>query len=194
MVLTHPVMFSVVFVRRVCTYLETHEVSAVAGLDAWLPCNVTSSNSGDDEERPVALILWYKDNSSTPVYTVDARSGSLLQGARHFPGEDEVAARLSFDAGQQPAVLRVSRVEAEDAGVYRCRVDYRQARTENTWSTLRVIAWFGFVSGFKVVFPLVSVKMTGGGGTMYAIPDEDELLAVHLEDSQWKWETLLKWL
>ncbi|XP_077563901.1 neural cell adhesion molecule 2-like [Haemaphysalis longicornis] len=126
-------------IGRVQGFAETHEVSAVAGLDAWLPCNVTSSNSGDDEERPVALILWYKDNSSTPVYTVDARSGSLLQGARHFPGEDEVAARLSFDAGQQPAVLRVSRVEAEDAGVYRCRVDYRQARTENTWSTLRVI-------------------------------------------------------
>ncbi|KAH9367802.1 hypothetical protein HPB48_003230 [Haemaphysalis longicornis] len=120
-------------------FAETHEVSAVAGSDAWLPCNVTHSNASDDEDRPVALILWYKDNSSTPVYTVDARSGTLLQGARHFPGEDEVAARLSFDAGQQPAVLRVARVEAEDAGVYRCRVDYRQARTENTWSTLRVI-------------------------------------------------------
>ncbi|KAL3220524.1 hypothetical protein MRX96_029801 [Rhipicephalus microplus] len=114
------------------------EVTAVAGGDAWLPCNITPDGN---EERPVALILWYKDNSSTPVYTVDARWGSLLQGARHFPSEEdeELAARMSFEASHQPALLRVTRVEAEDAGVYRCRVDYRQARTEVTYSELRVI-------------------------------------------------------
>ncbi|KAK8776389.1 hypothetical protein V5799_030266 [Amblyomma americanum] len=114
------------------------EVTAVVGGDAWLPCNVAADS---DEERTVGLVLWYKDNSSTPVYTVDARWGSLLQGARHFPGEEEVelAARLSFDARHQPALLRVARVEAEDAGVYRCRVDYRQARTEVTLAALRVI-------------------------------------------------------
>ncbi|XP_049524613.1 hemicentin-2-like [Dermacentor silvarum] len=114
------------------------EVTAVAGGDAWLPCNITPDGN---EERPVALILWYKDNSSTPVYTVDARWGSLLQGARHFPSEEdeELAARMSFEAGHQPALLRVTRVQAEDAGIYRCRVDYRQARTEVTFSVLRVI-------------------------------------------------------
>ncbi|XP_049272205.1 hemicentin-2 [Rhipicephalus sanguineus] len=114
------------------------EVTTVAGGDAWLPCNITPDGN---EERPVALILWYKDNSSTPVYTVDARWGSLLQGARHFPSEEdeELAARMSFEASHQPALLRVTRVEAEDAGVYRCRVDYRQARTEVTYTALRVI-------------------------------------------------------
>ncbi|KAK8769637.1 hypothetical protein V5799_013898, partial [Amblyomma americanum] len=46
---------------------------------------------------------------------------------------------MSFDGGHQPALLRVSRVQAEDAGLYRCRVDYRQARTQVTLSALRVI-------------------------------------------------------
>ncbi|XP_077484631.1 neural cell adhesion molecule 2-like [Amblyomma americanum] len=112
------------------------EVTAVAGGGAWLPCNITLSG---DSDRPVALVLWYRDNSTTPVYTVDARWGGLHQGARHFPGEDDLAARLSFDASRQPALLRLSRVETGDAGVYRCRVDYRQARTEVTLLVLRVI-------------------------------------------------------
>ncbi|KAL1422702.1 hypothetical protein MTO96_003785 [Rhipicephalus appendiculatus] len=97
----------------------------VVGGDAWLPCNVTPAAG---KERPVALVLWYKDNASTPVYTVDARWGSLLQGARHFPGEEELADRLSFDGAHQPALLRVSHVEPEDAGMYRCRVDYLPPR------------------------------------------------------------------
>ncbi|XP_075748770.1 kin of IRRE-like protein 2 isoform X2 [Rhipicephalus microplus] len=112
------------------------EITSVVGGDAWLPCNVTPAAG---KERPVALVLWYKDNASTPVYTVDARWGSLLQGARHFPGEEELADRLSFDGVHQPALLRVSHVEPEDAGMYRCRVDYRQARTAVTLSLLHVI-------------------------------------------------------
>ncbi|KAH7985111.1 hypothetical protein HPB52_024317 [Rhipicephalus sanguineus] len=101
------------------------EITAVVGGDAWLPCNVTPAAG---KERPVALVLWYKDNASTPVYTVDARWGSLLQGARHFPGEEELADRLTFDGAHQPALLRVSHVEPEDAGMYRCRVDYLPPR------------------------------------------------------------------
>lgn len=109
------------------------EVIAVLDQDALIPCNITE----DTEDKAVALILWYKDNSSTPIYTIDARTRDLVQ-AKHFPGEDMVG-RLTFDATQQPPVLRVSSVERDDSGYFRCRVDYRQARTENKVVSLRVV-------------------------------------------------------
>ncbi|XP_064471420.1 hemicentin-2-like [Ornithodoros turicata] len=116
-----------------CAGSLTYEL-AVAGSGAELPCNVTTS---PDDEWAVALVLWYKDNASTPLYTLDSRSGDL-NTARHFPAES-IAGRARYDVSRQPTVLRMSGVMESDAGQYRCRVDYRQARTENQLVELRVI-------------------------------------------------------
>ena len=40
-------------------------VSAVRGSSVELPCNITAPIFGDK----VRLVLWFKDNSSLPIYT-----------------------------------------------------------------------------------------------------------------------------
>lgn len=109
-------------------------VTSVVQGNADLPCNVTHL---PEENKAVALILWYKDNSSTPIYTIDARTGDFSM-AKHFPTEDLVG-RAVFDSSAQPTLLKFTGVVIEDAGQYRCRVDYRQARTENQLTSLKVI-------------------------------------------------------
>src|SRR2546426_362214 len=56
----------------------TLTVYGVVGGKAALPCNITSPTVDD----AVSLILWYKEESSTPIYSLDARKGNLDQ-ARH---------------------------------------------------------------------------------------------------------------
>uniref|UniRef100_T1JTY1 Ig-like domain-containing protein n=1 Tax=Tetranychus urticae TaxID=32264 RepID=T1JTY1_TETUR len=40
-----------------------------------LPCDVTAPTSDDS----VALVLWYKDDALAPIYTIDARKGTIEQ-------------------------------------------------------------------------------------------------------------------
>lgn len=51
---------------------ETASISSSAILNGkiQLPCDV--STNADDS---VALVLWYKDDSLSPIYTIDARKG-----------------------------------------------------------------------------------------------------------------------
>jgi len=48
-------------------------------------------------------------------------------------------ARATFDAGRKPARLLVERVRPEEAGVYRCRVDFRTAQTRNALVNVSII-------------------------------------------------------
>ena len=45
------------------------EVYGVVSGSAHLPCNITSPTPGDSAR----LVLWYKDESPQPVYSLDAR-------------------------------------------------------------------------------------------------------------------------
>lgn len=44
---------------------------ALANGKASLPCDISTASADDS----VALILWYKDDSLAPIYTIDARKG-----------------------------------------------------------------------------------------------------------------------
>lgn len=48
--------------------------SAVINGKVSLPCDISPANSDDS----VALILWYKDDSLAPIYTIDARKGEHI--------------------------------------------------------------------------------------------------------------------
>ncbi|GIY62644.1 uncharacterized protein CEXT_510041 [Caerostris extrusa] len=65
-------------------------VIGVAGSPVSLPCNITPPGE-EDAEDAIALVLWYKDESTTPIYSLDARQGSLDQ-ARHA-AKDSLNAR-----------------------------------------------------------------------------------------------------
>ncbi|XP_022257956.1 nephrin-like, partial [Limulus polyphemus] len=108
------------------------EFTALVGRYAELPCNVSRPGSDD----AVSLVLWYRADVNAPIYSVDARNGKLM-AAKHFSSEI-LGNRALFDLRTQPAIMRIEPVEEKDAGEYRCRVDYRWARTMNSAVTLSV--------------------------------------------------------
>ncbi|XP_022659379.1 uncharacterized protein LOC111249595 isoform X4 [Varroa destructor] len=157
--------------------------TAVAGGAVSLPCSLAPV---PDEDNEVALVLWYKDDISAPLFTVDARGIGDLQSARQS-SLDQLKERANFilisspshisasttgysnsnyrsiwqisqastkhrpplpaSAGAHPgtpttgfaAHLHVQPVRESDEGEYRCRVDFKRARSVNTVVNLRVI-------------------------------------------------------
>ncbi|XP_022257833.1 hemicentin-2-like [Limulus polyphemus] len=97
-----------------------------------LPCNITAI----PEDDIPTLVFWYKNNITTPIYTLDARKGSLSL-ARHASVYEAV--RVYFATDTEPAVLRFKKLNRGDQGSYRCRADFDRARTRYTDSVLKVI-------------------------------------------------------
>uniref|UniRef100_A0A6P6YES9 Synaptogenesis protein syg-2-like n=1 Tax=Dermatophagoides pteronyssinus TaxID=6956 RepID=A0A6P6YES9_DERPT len=77
-----------------------------------LPCDIQPPTMDDQ----IVLVLWYKDDELAPILTLDVRK---IHG--------------------RPAHLSIDPVAASDEGDYRCRVDFRKARTINTVISLKVI-------------------------------------------------------
>ncbi|RWS12225.1 nephrin-like protein, partial [Dinothrombium tinctorium] len=111
----------------------TGTVIGVTGGKVALPCNITPPTADD----AVSLILWYKDESTTPIYSLDARKGNLDQ-ARHAQSEN-LMTRSYMNTIQKPATLLLQSLVEDDAGEYRCRVDFRKARTRNFIVFLKLI-------------------------------------------------------
>ncbi|XP_022237902.1 synaptogenesis protein syg-1-like [Limulus polyphemus] len=107
--------------------------TAVVGGKVALPCDI-SSPAADDV---AVLILWYRGESAQPIYTLDARKGKVNQ-ARQLVSSN-LENRAYFNMINRPAFLQLDPVRLDDAGEYRCRVDFRKARTINTVITLKVI-------------------------------------------------------
>ncbi|GFQ89341.1 ig-like domain-containing protein [Trichonephila clavata] len=97
-----------------------------------LPCDISPPSADDG----VALILWYKDEAPSPIYTLDARQGTLEQARQS--AVSTLDHRAYFNMINRPAFLQLDPVQEEDAGEYRCRVDFHKARTVNTVITLKV--------------------------------------------------------
>ncbi|XP_076341490.1 CXADR-like membrane protein [Tachypleus tridentatus] len=98
-----------------------------------LPCDISSPSVNDS----AALVLWYKDDSAQPIYTLDARRGNVDQA--HQSSSPQLESRAYFNMINRPAFLQLDPVKEDDAGEYRCRVDFHKARTVNTVITLKVI-------------------------------------------------------
>jgi len=122
------------------------EIEAVQGGEARLPCDLVPSQPGDS----VYLVLWYKKDDKTPIYSYDSRS-SGAGGAPDLWSEPSVFGdRAKFidynglqqSSGQpaQPAVLSISDVSKfHDEGEFTCRVDFRQSPTKYHRVRLAVI-------------------------------------------------------
>ncbi|XP_067138004.1 neural cell adhesion molecule 2-like isoform X2 [Centruroides vittatus] len=109
------------------------EYQAVFGGKVVLPCNVSIRTVEED----ISIILWYKGDFGVPIYTLDSRK-STLQNAKHFPST-ELDSRAHFDVTSKIPRLVLDPVKIEDAGEYKCRVDYRRSRTVLRRLRLRVI-------------------------------------------------------
>lgn len=72
------------------------------------------------------------------VFSVDARERDFGVAER-WSDESVFASRAYFLPERKPAELGVDRVKDTDQGVYRCRVDFKQAQTRNSRVNLTVI-------------------------------------------------------
>ncbi|XP_022238347.1 protein turtle-like [Limulus polyphemus] len=115
--------------------IQTKPPLTVIGLEGEkveIPCNITAI----PEEDIPTLVFWYKDNITTPIYTLDARRGSL---SRALHASIYKVTRVYFATDTEPAVLRFRSLNSSDQGSYRCRADFNRARTRYTDSVLKVI-------------------------------------------------------
>ncbi|XP_022249071.1 kin of IRRE-like protein 3 [Limulus polyphemus] len=99
------------------------EIYTLVGHPAQLPCDISPAFPSDE----VSLVLWYNNKSPSPVYSLDARQGSLSY-SRHWRS-DELASRAYFNIKDVPAHLTLDPVTEGDEGVFTCRVDFHKART-----------------------------------------------------------------
>ncbi|EDV93890.1 hemicentin-2 [Drosophila grimshawi] len=125
----------VIFVRAIAGLKDAfvHTVDSLIGENVYLPCNVTT-NDGDE----AVLILWYRDDKGTPIYSVDMRAGTS-KAPKRWSDDVVFGERAFFGFENEPGKLSIEKVHANDSGVYRCRVDFLKAQTYNTRIMLNVI-------------------------------------------------------
>ncbi|XP_011303548.1 nephrin-like [Fopius arisanus] len=113
--------------------IPTSEVNAVLGGSAQLPCDIEPETRGDG----VYMVLWFRNNSVKPIYSIDVRGRSFHE-ARNW-SDNVVQPRARFVTSQKPAVLVLERIQLDDEGIYRCRVDFKKSPTRNCQVNLTVI-------------------------------------------------------
>ncbi|KAK6635756.1 hypothetical protein RUM44_001010 [Polyplax serrata] len=122
------------------------DVSAIAGGVAKLPCDMQLPFPEDK----VYLIMWFKEGSTSPIYSFDSR-GKPLKDGKHWANEDVLTGRAFFRANDEPARLMIESVKEQDGGIYKCRVDFKKSPTKNTKVNLTVIRLYP--SLFRFFYP-----------------------------------------
>lgn len=112
-------------------------IQSVSGMLTNLPCNITPSSPTDR----VNIVLWYKDGLGKPLYSFDLRTQSLDSHGKIWASEtNSEVTRAQLHIHSEPtAVLALHGVAQEDAGTYRCRVDFKRSPTRYRKITLDVI-------------------------------------------------------
>ncbi|XP_076226361.1 neural cell adhesion molecule 2 isoform X2 [Nomia melanderi] len=114
--------------------LPISHIVALVGDPTYLPCDISTTYEGDS----VHLVLWYRDDLGTSIYSVDARDRDFGI-AQRWSDESVFSNRAYFMLDKNPAELGVNPIREEDAGIYRCRVDFQIGQTRNSKVNLTVI-------------------------------------------------------
>ncbi|CAM1332075.1 Uncharacterised protein r2_g4104 [Pycnogonum litorale] len=125
---------SFIFCTILFVHVETVSVVTIVGGNAIIPCNFSRPESKND----ITMVLWYKNNISQPVYTLDNRNGDLTQAKRTSSGELKKRSYFDFFSISQPSLV-IDPVKETDDGVYTCRVDFKSSRTFTEDNGLTVI-------------------------------------------------------
>ncbi|XP_052756546.1 hemicentin-1-like [Galleria mellonella] len=114
--------------------VPTAHVQGVLGKKAALPCDIQPLAAGDHG----SMVLWFKEADGEPIYSYDVR-GRLASQPRLWSSITGFGTRAYFRAAASPAVLFVDNVMSSDAGIYRCRVDFKNSPTRNLRLNFTVI-------------------------------------------------------
>ncbi|SPP80624.1 uncharacterized protein LOC117582815 isoform X4 [Drosophila guanche] len=111
-------------------------VWAALGKTVELPCDLTPPTPQDS----VKLLLWFKDTTGIPLYSLDSRGGNVKL-APHAAIASDLGQRLFFSIGDNPkdSRLQINDVKPEDGGVYRCRIDFFNSPTRNFRHNLTLV-------------------------------------------------------
>lgn len=110
----------------------------VVGDRVHLPCDISIAEGPHQAEDSVVLVLWYREDLGTPIYSIDTREREYKHAERW--SDDRVfGPRAYFILEKHPAQLSVDNVRDADEGTYRCRVDFKFAQTRNSKVVLTVI-------------------------------------------------------
>uniref|UniRef100_A0A182J9E0 Ig-like domain-containing protein n=1 Tax=Anopheles atroparvus TaxID=41427 RepID=A0A182J9E0_ANOAO len=102
-------------------------MEALVGETIFLPCNISTHEPGDN----VVLVLWYREDKGSPIYSADTR-GRDVTSAKRWSDDAMFGDRAYFKFDKQPGELAVQNVRETDSGMYRCRVDFIVAQTRNS--------------------------------------------------------------
>jgi len=108
------------------------EVLGNIGSSVSLPCNTTSSST-----KPVILVMWFKGNNEDPFYSLDMRKMDKKSEEKgkhwaHQRWRNKATFKYIEDSSISGHLSRLilSPLSLSDEGLYRCRVDYKQAPTK----------------------------------------------------------------
>jgi len=157
-----------------------HVESVVNGL-AKLPCEL---KQGSDV---VTLVIWYRADTDTPLYTLDARGRSLDQ-ATHWADEHTFQGRAYLRLSDDTAYLALESVGQQDSGTYKCRVDFKKSPTRNFFVNLTVAGKFfsycWYLKEFLTMSMYCCLDCTKlGQGPYFASLSESSSYSVYLLDS-----------
>uniref|UniRef100_A0A2H8TFI4 Nephrin n=1 Tax=Melanaphis sacchari TaxID=742174 RepID=A0A2H8TFI4_9HEMI len=112
------------------------QIFAVVHGTASLPCDIAPPIPHDPLDT-VILVVWYR-YEKTAIYSVDIRDKFTDPNKSHWKDES-LEGRSHFRMLSEPAMLTIDNVSEMDAGIYRCRVDFRKSPTRNSRLNLTVI-------------------------------------------------------
>ncbi|XP_018570338.1 nephrin, partial [Anoplophora glabripennis] len=110
------------------------EVHGVLNLPKGLPCDITPRERDD----AVAMVLWFKETIGEPLYSFDVR-GRQFTKAKLWSSPNFFGPRAYFRTTTTPATLVIDKIQLDDEGIYRCRVDYKNSPTRNSKVNFTVI-------------------------------------------------------
>lgn len=88
------------------------------------------------------------------LFSVDMRGG-MSKAPKRWSDETVFGERAFFAFENEPGKLSIEKVNANDSGIYRCRVDFLRAQTYNTRIMLNVISKLFKSVTMKILFLIV---------------------------------------
>jgi len=111
-------------------------ISVVSGNTVTLPCDITPPTA----REKASLILWFKEEVGKPIFSVEVGGLTDLSLARPWSSPSHFGERATFRTKDRfTSLLTVKDIKGNESGLYRCRVDFRDAQTSNSFVNLRVI-------------------------------------------------------